>query len=72
MTIILSGNGPPSDFGAARIGPTQQPFCTVQLFGAGAHKVQGCAAGLLQSVSEENVLWKSSHGPRHDSAAGHR
>ena len=42
------------------------------LFGAGAHQVQGCAAGLLQSVSVKNVLWKSSHGPRHDSAARHR
>jgi hypothetical protein len=36
------------------------------------HQVQGCAAGLLQSVSDENVLRKSSNGPRHDSAAGHR
>ena len=72
MTHILSGNCPPRDIGAARIGLTQGPFCTFQLFGAGAHQVQGCAAGLLQSVSVENVLWKSSHGPRHDSAAGHR
>ena len=34
--------------------------------------VQRCAAGLLQSVSDENVLWKSSNGPSHDSAAGYR
>ena len=72
MTHIFSGNCPPGDIGAARIGQTQGPFCTVQLFGAGAHQVQGSAAGLLQSVSVENVPWKSSHGPRHDSAAGHR
>ena len=72
MTHIVSGYCPPWDIGAARIGKTQGPFFTVQLFGAGAHQVQGCAAGLLQSVSVENVLWKSSHGPRHDSAAGHR
>ncbi len=65
MTHIFSGNCPPSDIGAARIGKTQGPFCTVQLFGAGAHQVQGSAAGLLQSVSVK-------HGPRHDSAAGHR
>ncbi len=58
--------------GTTRVGPTQGPFCSVQLFGAGAHQVQGCAAGLLQSVSDLNVLLKSSHGPRHDSAAGHR
>ncbi len=32
----------------------------------------GCAAGLLQSVSDENGQRKSSNGPRHDSAAGHR
>ncbi len=37
-----------------------------------AHQVQGSAAGLLQSVPDKNVLWKSSNGPRHDSAAGHR
>jgi hypothetical protein len=69
---IMTGNFPPPEIGAARIYPTQGPFCTVQLFGAGTRKVQGCAAGLLQSVSEENVLWKSSHGPRHYSAAGRR
>jgi hypothetical protein len=34
--------------------------------------LQGCAVGLLQSVSDENVLRKSSNGSRHDSAAGHR
>ena len=45
MTHILSGYCPPRDIGAARIGKTQGPFCTVQLFGAGAHQVQGCAAG---------------------------
>ena len=50
----------------------QGPFCSVQLFGAGAHQIQGSAAGLLQSVSDKNVLRKSSNGPRHDSAAGHR
>ena len=72
MTHIFSGNCPPGDIGAARIGQTQGPFCTVQLFGAGAHQVQWSAAGLLQSVSVKNVPWKSSHGPRHDSAAGHR
>ena len=47
-------------------------FALFKLFGAGAHQVQGCAAGLLQSVSVKNVLWKSSNGPRHDSAARHR
>ena len=74
MTHILSGNCPPSDIGAARISQTQGPFCTqdFQLIGAGAHQEQGCAAGLLQSVSVKNVLWKSSHGPRHDSAARNR
>ena len=72
MTNIFSGNGPPADIGAARIGQTQGPFCTVQLFGAGAHQVQWCAAGLLQSISDENVLRKSSNGPRPDSATGHR
>jgi hypothetical protein len=35
------------------IGKTQGPFCTVQLFGTGAHQVQGCGAGFLQSVSVE-------------------
>ena len=54
MTNIFSCNGPPPDIGAARIGQTQGPFCTVQLFGAGAHQVQWCAAGLLQSISDEN------------------
>ena len=57
MTHIFSGNCPPGDIGAARIGQTQGPFCTVQLFGAGAHQVQGSAAGLLQSVSVKNVPW---------------
>jgi hypothetical protein len=57
---------------AARLGQTQGPFCTFQLLGAGTRQVQGCAAGLLQSVSKENVLWKSSHEPRHYSAAGRR
>jgi hypothetical protein len=33
---IIAGNFPPSDIGAARIGQTQGPFCTVQLFGAGS------------------------------------
>ncbi len=64
---FIAGNCPPSDW-AARIGPAQGSFCTVQMFGAGTHQIQGCAAGLLQSVSKENVLWKSSHGPRHYSA----
>ena len=72
MTSIFSGNCPPSDIGAAGIGQTQGPFCTVQLFGAGSHQVPGCAAGLLQSISGENVLWKSSNGPRHNSATWHR
>ena len=72
MLLMLSGNCALCNIGAARIGQTQGPFRTVQLFGAGAHQVQGSAAGLLQSVSVENVPWKSSHGPRHDSAAGHR
>ena len=45
---IIAGNFPPSDIGAARIGQTQGPFCTVQLFGTGTRQVQGCAAGLLQ------------------------
>ena len=76
ITHILSGNCPPCDIGAARIGQTQGPLCseicTVQLFGAGAHQVQGSAAGLLQSVSVENVPRKSLHGPCHDSAAGRR
>ncbi len=66
MLLMSSGNYPPCNIGAARIGPTQGPFCTVQLFGAGAQQVQGSAAGLLQSVSVENVPWKSSHGPRHE------
>ena len=70
--IYFSGNCPPSDIGAAGIGQTQGPFCTVQLFGAGSHQVPGCAAGLLQSISGENVLWKSSNGPRHNSATWHR
>ena len=58
MTHVLLGNCPPSDIGAKQ---TQGPFCTqaFQLFGAGAHPApaaQGCAAGLLQSVSVKNVL----------------
>ncbi len=64
MTHIFSGDCLPCKIGAARIGQTQEPFCTVQLFGAGAQQVQGSAAGLLQSVSVKNV--------RHDLAAGHR
>ena len=72
MENMFSGNCPPLDIEAAGIGQTQGPFCIVQLFGAGSHQVQGCAAGLLQSISGENVPWKSSIGPRHDSAAGHR
>ena len=72
ITNIFSGYCPPSDIGAARIGQSQGPFCTVQLFGAGSHQVQGCAAGLLQSISGENVLRKSSNGPRHNSATRHR
>jgi hypothetical protein len=36
------------------------------------HTKYWCAAGLLQSVSCENVLWQSSIGPRHDQAAGYR
>ena len=59
MTYIFSGNCPPSDIGAAGIGQTQGSFCTVQLFGTGSHQVQGCAVGLLQSISEENVKRKS-------------
>ena len=50
---IFSGNCPPGDIGAARIGQTQGPFCTVQLFGAGAHQVQGSAAGLLGTFMTE-------------------
>ena len=57
--IYFSGNCPTSDIGAAGIGQTQGPFCTVQLFGAGSRQVQGCASGLLQSISEQNVLQKS-------------
>ena len=53
---IIAGNFPPSDIGPARIGQTQGPFCTLQLFGAGTNQAQGCAAGLLQYVSEQNVL----------------
>ncbi len=56
---IIAGNFPPSDIGAARTSQTQGPFCTVQLVGAGTRQMQGCAADLLQSVSEQNVLWKS-------------
>ena len=52
---IIAGNFPPSDIGTARIGQSQGPFCSVQLFGAGAHQVQGSAADLLQSFSVENV-----------------
>jgi hypothetical protein len=49
MTHIFSGNCPLCEIGAARIGQTQEPFWTVQLFGAGAQQqqVQGSAAGLL-------------------------
>jgi hypothetical protein len=47
---IISSNFSPSDIGAARIGQTQGPFCTFQLFGAGTRQEQGCTAGLLQSV----------------------
>ena len=72
MTHIFPGNCPPSDIGAAGICQMQGPFCTVQLFGAGSHQVQGCAAGLLQSISGKNVLRKSSNGPRHDSATRYR
>ena len=36
---VIAGNCSPSDIGAARIGPAQGQFCTVQLFGAGAHQV---------------------------------
>ncbi len=75
LANIFSGNCPPSDIGAAGISQTQGPFCTVQLFGAGSHQVEGCAAGLLQSISgagSENVLWKSLNGPRHYSAIRHR
>ena len=39
MTYIFIGNCPPSDIGAAGIGQTQGPFCTVQWFGAGSHQV---------------------------------
>jgi hypothetical protein len=52
LVPIIAGDFLPSDIGAARIGKTQGPFCTFQLFGAGTRQVQGCAAGLLQSVSE--------------------
>ena len=34
--------------------------------------VQRVYSTLLQSVFDENFLRKSSNGPRHDSAAGHR
>ena len=70
--IYFSGTCPPSDIGAAGIGQTQGPLCTVQLFGAGSHQVPGCAAGLMQSISGENVLWKSSNGPRHNLATWHQ
>ena len=40
ITHIFSGNCPPSDMGAAGVGQTQGPFCTVLLFGAGSHQVQ--------------------------------
>ena len=71
-TYYVSGGCSPKNLGTARVGLTLGPFCSVQLFGAGPHQAQGCAAGLLQSVSDENVLWKSSNGPSHDSAAGYR
>jgi hypothetical protein len=63
LITIISSNFPPSDIKAARIGQTQRPFHTVQLFGAGTGQVKGCAADLLQSVSKQNVLRKSSMDP---------
>ena len=60
------------DIGIAGVCQAQGSFCSVQLFGAGAHQVQRYSEGLLQSVSCKTVSWKSSHGPRHDSATGHR
>ncbi len=47
MIHIFSGNCPTCNIGAARIGQTQGPFCTVQFFGAGAHQVQGSTAGFV-------------------------
>ncbi len=51
------------DIGLDRFSAAQGPFLTVQLFGAWSHQVQWCAAGLLQPVSCEAVLWQSLPGP---------
>jgi hypothetical protein len=45
---------------------TQGSFCSVQLFGAWSYQIQQCIAGLLQSISGENISWQSSLGHCHD------
>ena len=60
------------DIGIAGVCQAQGSFCSVQLFGAGAHQVQWGSEGLLQSISCKNVSCKPSYGFRNDSAAGHR
>ena len=58
-TPYVTGCGSTGDLGIAGLCQTQGSFCSVQLFGAGAHKVQWCSERLLQSISSENVscIW---------------
>ena len=71
-TNYFTGSCSTGDLRIAGLCQTQGSFCSVQLFGAGAHKVQWCSEGILQSISSKNVSWMSSHGFRDDSTARHR
>jgi hypothetical protein len=54
----------------------QESFRSLQLFGAGAHKIQGSTllstTGELQSLSTANVLLQPQAGPGHFTSAGYR
>ncbi len=58
--------------GIQGIGWAHGSFCSVQLFGDWTDQIQWCAAGILQPVPLETVLWQSPIGSCHDLATWHR
>jgi hypothetical protein len=71
LISIITGNCPPSDIGAARICPTQGPFCTVQLFGAGTRQYKGVQR-VYWNQFPNKMFYGNFRGPHHYSAAGRR
>ncbi len=70
ISIISSGNCPPSDIWAARIGRHTGYFALFNCLVLGHTKYKGMQQ--VNSIHFHRKVWESSHGPHHDSAAGHQ